>query len=83
MVDGIDLSKVSPELMNEKFDPEFINEFKNNPVQVYQSSPDPIKSVIRDMAQEGPPVKCCDNSTAGDGDPMDQLSPMLSNPLKG
>ncbi len=54
---------------------EFVNEFQNNPVQVYQSSPDPIKSLIRDMAQSCPIQSPC-------GDPAEQLGPMLSNPLK-
>lgn len=85
-VDGIDLAAVTPELLNEKFDPEFINEFKQNPVGVYQSSPDPIKSVIREMASSARNMggaECCDHDSVGvgQGDPQDQLAPRLANPF--
>lgn len=79
MVDGVDLSKVSPERLNEKFGDEFVNEFKQNPIQVYQSSPDPIKSVIRDMAK----TMGGGGVTVGQGEPSDQLNPLVSSPLKG
>lgn len=79
-VDGVDLSKISADRLSEHFDAEFIGEFQQNPIQVYMASPEPVKSLLRDMAKSGAVES---GVGVGEGDPTDQLGPQLSNPLRG
>ena len=53
IVDGVDLSKIDPMMLRGKFDDSFVNSFAENPVGVYKSLPDPVKSVIRNLAEQG------------------------------
>ena len=86
LVDGVDLSKVDPAQLADRFDDQFVQEFQENPVAVYKSLPDPVRSVIRSMAESnmGQPSRGRTRqeppSTVGSaGDPMHRLNPAYVN----
>lgn len=86
LVDGVDLSKVDPAQLADRFDDHFVSEFQENPVAVYKSLPDPVRSVIRSMAESnmGQPSRGRTRqeppSTVGSaGDPMHRLNPAYVN----
>ena len=85
LVDGIDLGKISDEALAESFDGEFIAEFRENPVQIYKSLPDPTKAIIRGLAETGAntenagAVPLAKNVSAGGGDPQHSVNPSYSN----
>lgn len=82
LVDDVDLSTVSPEAMAQHFDPEFIGEFTENPVQSYQALPNPMKSVIRSLAKPAGTKKPMQSDYSGitaGGNPMDALAVSYSN----
>jgi hypothetical protein len=56
VVEGVDLSKISPDRLAATFDPSFVQEFSSNPVQVYTSLPDPVKAMVRSLAEEACPL---------------------------
>jgi hypothetical protein len=74
IVDGVNLGNAQLSELNQKFSPEFVQEFTSNPVMVYQSLPDPVKAAIRQLCQtkgtqEQEPT----------GDPQARLSPAYAN----
>lgn len=87
LIDGVDLSRVNPEKLAEHFDAEFIREFVENPIQVYQALPSPVKQAVRDMAMDGmgssptlgfnPHPEA--SSITSSGDPTEQLAYTYSN----
>lgn len=86
MVDGVDLSSIAPNMLQDKFDEGFVNDFAQNPVQVYQSLPDPVKAVIRQLADDAMNGVAKDIGAPADaavpgavGDPGQRLAPALSN----
>ena len=90
VVDGVDLSKVDPNALAERFDEDFVQEFMENPATVYKSLPSPVRSVIRGMAEEGmgAPAHRSSNTSSGDsgsgsvgsaGDPLHRLNPVYAN----
>lgn len=85
MVDGVDLSKIAPDRLAAAFDPEFVKEFSQNPVQVFSSLPDPVKSMVRSLAEEGMSAEPAGavqqpapRPLAG-GEPADRLAPVYTN----
>lgn len=94
-VDGVDLATINPTMLRQMFDEDMANSFSENPVQIYQSLPDPVKSVIRQMAEQamnGSPTgdtaaggdtnnsqKTEKPSTASGGEPSDRLNPSFVN----
>ena len=88
-VDGVDLSKLSPEMLADRFDQSFISSFAENPIQVYKSLPDPIKAILRELAENasrGVPAKPETPNNSGNvhtplygGDPEERLNPALAN----
>lgn len=88
-VDGVDLTTVNPKMLADRFDPSFVQEFAENPVQVYKSLPDPVKSVIRQMAENGMDSMSADGAAhknpptivGSGGDPSDRLNPTTANGL--
>jgi hypothetical protein len=83
LVDGIDLSKVTPDQLRPLFDQYFIDEFAKNPAETYQALPDPMKEIIKGLVN-GEPATCNpeaqrDAGPAPAGDPMVQLNPAYSN----
>ena len=86
LVDGVDLSKVDPAELRDKFDDDFVREFSANPVGVYRSLPDPVKSVVRSMAesQMGQPTSSRrlrpeEDAVGSGGDPLARLGPTFVN----
>jgi len=87
MVDGIDLSKIDALMLEGKFEDDFISSFIENPVQVYKSLPDPVKSVVRQIAQNAmsgkvppTPERCAKNTASlSAGDPTDDLGAAYVN----
>lgn len=79
MVDGVDLSKVDPQQLRQQFDEHMAGAFMENPVQVYQSLPEPIKQIVRDMAQYPTQSPQKAEVPSGSGEPMQQLAPTLAN----
>jgi len=86
LVDGVDLSKVDPAQLADRFDDQFVQEFTENPVAVYKSLPDPVRSVIRTFAEQnmGQPTRGRTHqeppSTVGSaGGPMNRLNPSYVN----
>jgi hypothetical protein len=78
IVDGIDLSTVSPESLAGKFEPEFCNQFKQQPVNAYNSLPSSMKSMIRQLSGD-PNAK--QEPTGNVGSPTEVLAPRLTNTL--
>jgi hypothetical protein len=82
IVDGIDLSCVTPDALAQKFDPEFCGQFAQQPVNAYNSLPDPMKGVLRGIAcpqQPTPAATPADTTATGQSDPMQQLDPSYVN----
>jgi hypothetical protein len=87
LIDGVDLSRVNPEKLAEHFDAEFIREFSENPIQVYQALPSPVKQAVRDMAMDGmgssPSLgfnpKPEQSTISSGGDPTEMLAYTYSN----
>jgi hypothetical protein len=82
LVDGVDLSRITPDLLAQHFDPEFIKEFEANPVQVYQAVPIPMKNLLRQLAGENQGMKPAQRdvmASADSGDPLVQLNPAYAN----
>jgi len=77
IVDGVDLATVPEARLSEMFGPEFVTEFLSNPVQVYQSLPDPMKAMIRDAAVVP------DTAPSSVGSPQSPLAPQYSNAGSG
>jgi hypothetical protein len=92
-VDGVDLSAIDPNALQQMFDEDLAHSFAENPVQVYRSLPDPIKSVIRQMAEQAmtggtsadnPSSDNCQKNqpstvASGGGEPSDRLNPSFVN----
>ena len=75
VVDGIDLSCVTPEALAAKFDPEFCAQFANQPVSSYQGLPTQLQDVVKQMAQDK-------SHTCGGGtDPVQRLDPTYVNSI--
>lgn len=79
MVEGVDLAKIPPHRLAEQFDPEFLKEFSANPVQVYSSLPDPVKLMVRSLAEEGMKAPKPVEGTAATGNPQDTLNPAFTS----
>lgn len=80
IVDGVDLSRLSLEKLAENFDPGFVQEFNQQPAQVYISLPDPIKAVIRQLAMGSAATSTKANPTGAlSGDPQVPLDPIYAN----
>lgn len=93
VVDGVDLSSILPEQLSASFEPQFVQAFLANPVEVYQSSPEPVKNVILGLASTGGvpapgrPVTTNRPPTGAEAppaqpvpaQPLDQLSPTYAN----
>lgn len=88
LIDGVDLSRVNPAKLAEHFDDEFLREFQENPVGVYQALPTPVKQAVRDMAMEGMgssptlgynPCGPGESNITSAGDPTDALAYTYSN----
>lgn len=78
IVDGVDLSTLSPEQLSAKFGPEFVQEFQQNPQQVYSSLPSPMKSIIRQFCNQGG-QKEQSNVATPVGDPSQGLGATYAN----
>jgi hypothetical protein len=78
IVDGVDLSTVSPEALREKFDDSFVQEFSQNPAMIYRSLPDPMKQVIKQLSGD-PNAKAAPGQ--GHGDPQILTAPTYVNGL--
>lgn len=78
IVDGVDLATISPDKLREKFDDNFVQEFAENPAQVYRSLPDPMKEIIKKLSGD-PNAKM--EPGQGHGDPQIMLAPTYSNGL--
>lgn len=86
VVDGIDLSRVDPIILNQFLDPVALEEFNKNPMQVYRSLPDPVKSIIRSASQNGTGQRGASGdggveSAHAKGNPTDLLNPRFSDPI--
>jgi hypothetical protein len=79
MVEGVDLAKIPPHRLAEQFDPEFLKEFSANPVQVYGSLPDPIKVMVRSLAEEGMKAEEPAVGSPATGNPQDTLNPAFTS----
>ena len=77
MVDGVDLSTISPDALKEKFDDNFVQEFVKQPAQVYRSLPAPMKQIIKQLS--GNPN--ANEPAQSRGDPQQALAPTLVNGL--
>ncbi len=77
IVDGVDLSTISPQALREKFDDNFVQEFSQQPAQVYRSLPNPMKEIIRQLSGDPNANTPCQ----GHGDPQLPLAPTLVNGL--
>lgn len=83
LVDGVDLAVVDPQELASRFDDDFVKEFLENPVAVYKSLPDPVKSVIRGLAEssmgQSPSGRqrqdSASTSVGSTGDPLYRLDP--------
>ncbi len=88
-VDGVDLSKLDPKMLAGHFEPQFVQEFAENPVQVYKSLPDPVKSVVRQIAEKGMDTNTAEAAATttpapivgSGGDPSERLNPTTTNGL--
>lgn len=80
-VDGVNLSTINPEQLATYLNPEFLAEFQSNPVAVYQRSPDPLKAIMRDLAQKVVPRTNRDGATESPGDPVNELNPVFANSI--
>lgn len=78
IVDGVDLSTISPEMLREKFDDNFVQEFVKQPAQVYRSLPDPMKQIIKQLSGD-PNMQA--PAGGGHGDPQIALAPTYVNGL--
>lgn len=82
-VDGVNLSAIRPDALTQHFDEGFVKEFLENPAQVYSSSPDPVKRLIRAQAEKDgnlPPERPAQAyEPSGHGDPMPVLNPVYTN----
>jgi hypothetical protein len=83
-VDGVDLTKINPDELASKFDADFVREFLANPVEVYKSLPDPVKTALKQMAAKGGgiplnPAPTAKSDVGGKGDPLAQLAPVFAN----
>jgi len=78
MVDGVDLSTISPDALKEKFDDNFVQEFTKQPAQVYRSLPDPMKQIIKQLS--GNPNNASSPGQSH-GDPQLNLAPTYVNGL--
>lgn len=82
VVDGVDLRHIDLDELEKNFDAEMVKEFMANPVGVYKSLPDPVRSLIRQLAAPGgdshdlPPA---DTTAIAKGDPTHELAPTFSN----
>lgn len=83
IVDGVDLAKITPEVLSSQFEDDFIQEFMANPVQVYKSLPDPVRSVIRSIAgnkmKQSGPQRSEPPVVSSAGEPMQLLAPTYSS----
>jgi len=85
VIDGVDLSKVNPEHLASAFDANFVGEFNENPTAVYSSSPDPVKALIRSLAERGTTeenagaVQQPAPHVAAGGEPQERLAPVYTN----
>ena len=94
MVDGVDLSLVAPEMLRDQFDSDFVNSWAENPVVTYRALPDPVKAVIRQIAEnamrgdtsasknhitEGKPEEPRSPVALAAGEPTDQLNAAYVN----
>lgn len=87
MIDGVDLSRIDPAKLAEHFDDEFLREFAENPIGVYQILPPQVKQAVRDMASAGmssAPSQGFNphpemSSVTSAGDPTEQLAYTYSN----
>ncbi|MFA6132554.1 MAG: hypothetical protein WC869_00905 [Phycisphaerae bacterium] len=87
LIDGVDLSRIDPSKLAEHFDEEFLREFSENPIGVYQALPSPVKQAVRDMAMDGmgssaslgfnPKPEA--SSVTSAGDPTEMLAYTYSN----
>ena len=78
-VDGVNLSSIQPQQLASYLTPEFITEFQANPIAVYERLPEPLKAVVRDLAQRVPPRPVRDGETSSPGDPVNELNPVYAN----
>jgi hypothetical protein len=81
-IDGVDLSKIQPHRLAAAFSPDFVQEFSANPIQVYTSLPDPVKVMVRTLAEEGATADAGNATPAPAspvGDPTALLNPTLTN----
>ena len=83
-VDGIDLGRISPESLQQYFDEGFIAQFMENPVQIYQTLPPPVKEILRSIASgRGPgsqaPQGGPEAAPTHSGDPVSLLNPTFAD----
>jgi hypothetical protein len=86
MVDGVDLAKIDPQMLVGKFDEGFVEEFNKDPVNVYKSLPDPVRALIRGLAEdqlapqnEGRMRPEEPKVVGAGGDPSDRLNPSFAD----
>lgn len=78
-VDGVNLSAIDPQQLQQHLTPEFVTEFQSNPIGTYQRLPPPLKAIVRDLAQKVVPRQNRDGATDSPGDPINDLNPVYSN----
>lgn len=88
IVDGVDLGKLDPNDLSDKFSDDFIQEFQSDPANVYKSLPDPIKQLIRGLAENrmANPTNTkidpeSDSTPVAGGYPHDRLNPRFADPI--
>jgi hypothetical protein len=53
---GIDLGNLKIAELEERFDSGFVQEFMSNPLEVYNSLPEPVKATLRELAMQEVPA---------------------------
>jgi hypothetical protein len=83
IVDGVDLSTVSPEALAGKFDPEFCTQFQQQPVNAYKSLPAAMQQIVKQLSGDPAAGAEADKhlGSAGHGDPEQLLNPTLVNSI--
>jgi len=78
IVDGVDLSCVTPDALASKFDPEFCAKFNQQPVSSYQGLPPQMQDVLRQMCSQ---KTDCADVPGGGSDPTTKLDPTYVNSI--
>jgi len=78
-VDGINLGDLKMDELNQKFSPDFVREFQQNPVVIYQSLPEPMKAAIRQLCTSPQGMDEKPNTLTPGSDPQNSLNPHYAN----